>query len=158
MADKKEISIPYGISKEQAEKAKRFVIARHQEGISITDFCKREGISTKTFYQWKDDKVFSSYLTALGETIVTDDESEAWQQVKKKIMKLATSEKAGAKEISLFMESFEYVVEAEKQARMKELGIVPEHEKRGSEKSLEDKKAVLIQRLTPQGKEDKDAE
>jgi hypothetical protein len=39
------------------------------------------------------------------------------------------------------------VVEAEKQERMNELGIVPEHEKVSNEKTVEQRKSLLLQRL-----------
>jgi cysteine synthase len=143
---KKEIPVPKGLTERQIYLAKAFVKERHETGISIADFCKNHGISLKTWYEWLKDDVFESYLTALGGSIISDDERQAYQQVKKKIMQMATKQNASVREIELFLNTFSYVVEAEKQERMKELGIVPAHEK-ANEKTLEEKKAILVSRL-----------
>jgi cysteine synthase len=143
---KKEIPVPNKLTEQQVNLAKAFVKERHETGISVADFCRNHGISTKTWYEWMKDEVFESYLKALGGSIITDDEREAYQQVKKKIMQMATKPTASVREIELFLNTFSYVVEAEKQERMKELGIVPAHEK-ANEKTIEEKKAILISRL-----------
>ncbi|QGQ47250.1 phBC6A51 family helix-turn-helix protein [Metabacillus sediminilitoris] len=144
----KQIPVPSGLSEEQVNLAKAFVKERHETGISVQEFCSKYGKSTKTFYEWKNDEKFESYLTALGGTIVSDDEREAYQIVKKKIMQMATKQNASVKEIELYLNTFSYVVEAEKQERMKELGIQPAHEKAGENKTVEERKNALIGRLT----------
>jgi hypothetical protein len=146
--NKKEIPVPSKLSEEQVNLAKAYVMERHTSGISISDFLSKHGKSTKTWYEWQKDEVFESYLKALGGTIISDDEREAFQVVKKKIMAMATKNSASVKEVELFLNTFSYVVEAEKQERMKELGIQPAHEKASSEKTVEDRKASLIGRLT----------
>ncbi|MFS0637897.1 phBC6A51 family helix-turn-helix protein [Mesobacillus foraminis] len=143
----KEIKAPASLNDEQIRLAKAFTAERHQTGISISDFCTKQGISTATWYKWKEDVIFSSYLTALGGTIISDDEREAYQIVKKKIMTEATKANAGVREIQLFLDNFSYIVEAEKQERMKELGIQPEYMKNEKQLSVEEKKASLLQRL-----------
>jgi len=143
----KEIKAPASLSEEQISMAKAFVAERHQTGISVADFCAKHGKSTATWYEWQKDESFKSYLIALGGSIISDDEREAYQTVKKKIMSEATKANAGVKEIQLFLDNFSYIVEAEKQERMRELGIVPEHEKQ-QQKTIEEKKAILLKRLT----------
>ncbi|MGE6630748.1 phBC6A51 family helix-turn-helix protein [Bacillus sp. NPDC077027] len=148
MSEQKQIPVPSGITEEQARLAKLYVMERHQSGISVGDFCSKHGISTATWYgeSYMKNQVFESYLTALGGTVVSADEQEAYQIVKQKIMQMATKQSAGVKEIQLFLENFSHVVEADKQSRMKELGIVPEHEK-GQFKTVEERKASLLARL-----------
>jgi cysteine synthase len=143
---KKEVPVPKGVTEQQVRLAKAFVQERYETGISIADFCRNNGISTKTWYEWMKDEVFESYLKALGGSIISDDERQAYQQVKKKIMEMATKPTASVREIELFLNTFSYIVDAEKQERMKELGIVPAHEK-ASEKTIEEKKMILLQRL-----------
>lgn len=144
---KKEIPVPASLSSEQVNLAKAFVMERHQTGISISDFLSKHSKSTKSWYEWLKQPEFESYLKALGGTIVSDDERQAYQIVKKKIMQMATKQSASVKEVELFLSTFSYVVESEKQERMKELGIVPAHEKTPTGKTVEDRKALLLQRL-----------
>jgi hypothetical protein len=143
----KKTLVPSGLTEEQIRLAQAFVHERHTSGISIADFLSNHGKSTKTWYKWLEDEVFESYLKALGGTVVSEDEREAFQIVKKKIMSMATKQSASVKEVELFLSTFSYVVEAEKQERMKELGIVPAHEKARTENTVEDRKASLLSRL-----------
>lgn len=145
--NKKEIPVPASLSAEQVNLAKAWIKEKHETGIPINDFLSKHSKSTATWYRWKEDEVFESYLKALGGAIVSDDEREAYQIVKKKIMAMATKSTASVKEIELYLNTFSYVVEAEKQERMRELGIVPAHEKARSEKTVEDRKASLLSRL-----------
>ncbi|MGM0835416.1 MAG: hypothetical protein ACQEV7_04620 [Bacillota bacterium] len=147
-SNKKEVPVPSGLSEEQVRLAKAYVMERHTSGISIADFLSKHKKSTKSWYQWLENEVFASYLKALGGTIVSDDEREAYQIVKKKIMSMATKQNASVKEVELFLNTFSHIVEAEKQDRMKELGIVPAHEKAVSEKTVAERKNILIGRLT----------
>lgn len=145
---KKEIPVPSSLSSEQVNLAKAFVKERHEMGINIADFLSKHGKSSRTWYAWiNENPVFESYLKALGGAIVSDDEREAYQVVKQKIMQMATKQSASVKEVELFLNTFSYVVEAEKQERMKELGIVPAHEKARTETTVEDRKALLLKRL-----------
>jgi hypothetical protein len=147
MSEIKKIAEPSSLNTEQINLAKAYVQERHEKGISISEFLSNKGKSTKTWYKWLEDEVFSSYLKALGGTVVSDSEREAYQIVKQKIMQMATKSNASVKEVELFLNNFSYVVEAEKQERMKELGIVPAHEKAHSEKSVEQRKLSLLGRL-----------
>ena len=53
---------------------------------------------------------------------------------------------ASPRDIELYLSHFEYVILAEKQERMRELGITPEHEK-GNQLTIEQRKATILQRL-----------
>lgn len=157
--EKKEIPVPANLSIEQINLAKAFVMERHQTGISINEFLTKHSKSSKTWYEWQKDEVFASYLTALGGNIISDDERQAYQIVKKKIMQMATKQNASVKEIDLFLSTFNHIVENEKQERMKELGIVPAYEKARNETTVEKRKNALIGRLMAKpNKQEKDVE
>ncbi|WP_404347486.1 hypothetical protein LG311_17835 [Sutcliffiella horikoshii] len=147
MAIKKEIPIPSGLSEEQVRLAKAYVLERHTSGISISDFLSKHSKSTATWYKWLENEVFESYLKALGGTIVSDDEREAYTIVKKKIMQMATKQSASVKEVELFLSTFAHIVESDKIERMKELGLELPHEKAVSVKSIDERKASLLSRL-----------
>jgi hypothetical protein len=151
--EKKNVPVPSSLSAEQVRLAKSFVLERHQSGISVIDFLAKNNKSSKTWYAWLKDEVFASYITAMGGTIISEDEREAYQIVKQKIMQNATKQNASVKEIELYLNTFSYVVESEKQERMKELGIQPAHEKVRNEKTVDQRKAILLGRLTgkPEG-------
>ncbi|MEE6451712.1 phBC6A51 family helix-turn-helix protein [Gottfriedia acidiceleris] len=148
MLEQKQIPLPSGLSTEQVNLAKAFVKERHQSGISINDFVTKHGKSTKTWYEWIKDEVFSSYLNALGGTIISEDERSSYQVVKRKIMSNATKASATVKDIELYLKTFSYIVDSERIERMIELGISPAHEKIGETRSVEEKKASLLARLT----------
>lgn len=146
--NKKEIPVPDSLSTEQVNLAKAFVAERYETGISVNDFITKHGKSTATWYgdKYMKNPVFESYLKALGGAIVSDESWETYELVKKKIEKLATAEKAGVKEIQLYLQAFDFMVQADRQKQMSKLGIVPAHEK-GTEKTLEERKANLLSRL-----------
>lgn len=148
MEFKKEIAAPATLNEEQVRLAKAFVKARHESGISIADFCSNQGISTKKWYgdDYMRNPIFESYLTALGGAMVSESELASYQIVKNKIIANATKANASVKEIDQYLNTFSYVVEAEKQERMKALGITPEHEK-GNQQTVEERKAGLLARL-----------
>lgn len=148
MTEENQIHVPKSLNENQVKLAQAFVQARHTTGIGVAEFCSKHGISTATWYgeSYMKNPVFESYLTALGGSIISDSEAAAYQIVKKKIMQEATKANAGTREIQLFLDNFSYIVEAEKQQRMRELGIQPAHEQ-VEQKTLEEKKASLLSRL-----------
>jgi hypothetical protein len=100
MENKKEIPVPSSLSAEQVNLAKAFAKEKHETGISVADFLSKHGKSTKTWYSWiNNNPVFESYLKALGGAVVSDDEREAYQIVKKKIMSMGTKQSASVKEV-----------------------------------------------------------
>ncbi|MED4038123.1 phBC6A51 family helix-turn-helix protein [Niallia taxi] len=145
----KEIEAPATLCEEQIRLAKAYVTERHQTGISVADFCSKQGISSATWYgdQYMKNPVFVSFLTALGGSIVSESEWETHEVIKRKVRSMAESAKGGVREIELYLKLFEHVVEADRQKNMKELGIIPAHEDQ-QQKTIEEKKAYLLKRLT----------
>lgn len=146
-----QVPVPDKLSQRQIMIAKAWTKEKHETGITVKDFCSKYNLSSATFYKWQDDLTFSKYLSDLSGEIITDDEREAYEKVKKKIMQLATQKNASVKEIQLFTDHFQYIVENEKRETMKKLGINPDAGNSADNRSIEDKKAILIGRLTNKG-------
>ena len=145
--DIKEIPVPASLSEEQVRLAKAFVIDRHENNTPVAEFLAKHHKGKNTWYKWiNENPVFASYLKALGNTVANDEERESYQIVKRKIMENATKKDASPRDIELYLTHFEYVILAEKQERMRELGITPEHEK-GNQKSFEERRNILLSRL-----------
>jgi len=143
------IPVPEGLKERQIKIAKQYVIDKQtKEGFTVNGFCKDRNISTATFYKWMDDYKFSSYINALQGEFITDDERQAYQIVKKRIMQMATSKNASLKELEMFMDAFDYVVQAEKIEAMKKLGINPNNQNANTDtRTVEQKKRILLNRL-----------
>jgi len=141
------IEKPYSISEKQAHLARLFVKAKMMEGFNVTNFCSENRISTKTWYGYMENPDFKYYLNEVQNAIIPDDEREAYQRIKKKILQIAYKHDASIKEIELFTNSFSYLVEFDKRERMSALGLTDEH-KPNTAKSIEEKKASLLARLT----------
>ncbi|MEH6949630.1 phBC6A51 family helix-turn-helix protein [Bacillus sp. JJ634] len=140
------IEKPLTVSDKEAHLARLFVKAKMLEGFNVTNFCSENRISTKTWYAYMENPDFKYYLNEVQNAIIPDDEREAYQRVKKKILQIAYKQDSSIKEIELFTNTFSYLVEADKRERMNALGLTDEH-KPNTEKSIEQKKASLLGRL-----------
>lgn len=143
------IPVPEGLKERQIKVAKEYVIDKQtKEGFTIGDFCKDRNLSTATFYKWMEDYKFNSYIQNLQGEFITDDERQAYQVVKKKIMQRATSKNASLKEIELFLETFDYVVQDENHKALEKLGINPNKQNGNTDtRTVEQKKQALLNRL-----------
>jgi hypothetical protein len=141
------IEVPYSLSEQQATLAKKLVKARMLDGFSIQSFCGENGISTKTYYAWHDIPDFTYYLNQVSDCIIPADEKDAFQKIKKHILKIADKQSPSIKEIELFTDTFSYVVENDKRERMEALGISDGNNKPNTSKSLEEKRNSLLSRL-----------
>ncbi|MGP4071303.1 phBC6A51 family helix-turn-helix protein [Piscibacillus sp. B03] len=137
------------LKERQIRLAKAFVKDTHELGLGVTDFTKKYNVSTKTWYEWLKNPKFERYINDLKGHIISDDEKEAYHIVKKKIMANATKRDASPKEIEQFLDTFEYVVQAEKMEAMKKLGINPDTNNSSDARTLEQKKLGLLDRLKP---------
>ncbi|PYZ99091.1 hypothetical protein CR205_11190 [Alteribacter lacisalsi] len=140
---------PERLTERQAVIARKLAMSQMNENHSIEQFCKANGMSTKTLYAWKDEvPEFEHYLNQLSDAIVPEDERKAFQKIKKKIMAIADKKSPSEKEINLFLDTFSYVAEADKRERARALGIDSGNGNTGSDNmSIEDKKNVLLKRL-----------
>jgi hypothetical protein len=141
------IEVPYSLSEQQATLAKKLVRAKMLDGFSIQSFCSENGISTKTFYAWQQNPDFTFYLNQVSDAIIPADEKDAFQKIKKHILKIADKQNPTIKEIELFTDTFSYVVESDKRERMEALGISDGNNKPNTAKSIEEKRSALLGRL-----------
>lgn len=144
MAEKKAVTPPASLGEEQVKFAKQFVQMRFTDGMSISDACKALSTSTATFYRWKDEPAFSSYMNALEMDLVTEDERKAYSNVKAYIMKKVSVENPSDKHVEMFFKYFDYVITSENAKRSTQLGITTGVQ---DFKTLEERKATLLTRL-----------
>ncbi|KOS67117.1 hypothetical protein AEA09_14790 [Lysinibacillus contaminans] len=142
------IKPPLTLSEQQVNLVKKLVKGRMLEGFTVQNFCKENSISTKTFYEWQESSDFTYYLNEIQNAVIPSDEKEAFQKLKKHILKIADKQNPSIKEIELFTNTFSYVVEQDKRDRMEALGMSG-ITKLNTAKSLEEKKSLLLQRLKP---------
>lgn len=142
------IAVPYSVTDKQAEIAKKLVKAKMMDNFSVQEFCTSNGISTKTYYVWFENPDFDYYVNQLQGVVIPTDEREAYNKIKKHILKIADKANPSIKEIELFTETFSYVVQADQRERADALGI-SDSKKPNTPQSLEEKKAVLLGRLKP---------
>jgi hypothetical protein len=153
------IEVPYSLNEQQATLAKKLVKAKMLEGFSIQSFCTENGISTKTFYAWQENPDFTYYLNQVSDAIIPADEKDAFQKIKKHILKIADKQNPSIKEIELFTDTFSYVVESDKRERMEALGISDgKNNKPNTAKSIEEKRSALLGRLMASNKGGNDDE
>ncbi len=141
------IPIPMTVNDKQAQLASKYVKANVEGNLNIQDFCKENNLSTKTLYKWLENPDFQWYLDEVQDVVIPDDERQAYQRIKKHILKISEKQNPNIKDIQLFLNTFSYVVEADKRERMQALGI-SDNNKPLTAQTLEDKKAGLLQRLT----------
>ncbi|QPC47363.1 phBC6A51 family helix-turn-helix protein [Mangrovibacillus cuniculi] len=140
------IKPPASLSVQQVELAKKFVKAKMLEGFTVGGFCKENRLSTSTWYEWQESADFKKYMDEVQSAVIPSDERDAFQAMKKHILKLAYLQNPTPKQVELFMDTFEYVAEADKKERMKALGISDEA-KGSDEKTIEEKRKRLLTRL-----------
>lgn len=141
------IPIPVSLNEKQVQLARKYVKANVEGNLNIQEFCKENNISTKTWYVWLENPDFKWFLGEVQNVVIPEDEVEAYRKIKKHILKIADKNNPNIKDIQLFLDTFSYVVENDKKLRMQELGI-SDNNKPLTDETLEDKKAVLLQRLT----------
>ncbi|MEH7200802.1 phBC6A51 family helix-turn-helix protein [Priestia megaterium] len=145
-----DVEVPTGINTRQVTLAKAYVSERLQEGFTVKDFCSRNSVSTRTWYDWLESFEYNDYINNLSDVLLPEDELQAVRKMKSKIMGLADKEKVSTNELKIFMETFSYVFEAEARMQAEKLGLskgVASVNNR-PETTLEEKKAYLITKLT----------
>ncbi|MCA1024282.1 phBC6A51 family helix-turn-helix protein [Halobacillus litoralis] len=151
------IEQPEKLTDQQVQLAKNFAQARIQEGFSIGSWCSDVGISTKTWYGWKEDADFMDYLNQVQDSMLPEDAVQAYENIKKKVIQLASKQgTTSIKEVQLFNEMFPAVVESDRRKQLEELGLNADGKEKGKERtpSVEERKANLLGKLMS-GKEDK---
>lgn len=141
------IAIPLSVNEKQATLARKYVKANVEGNLNIQEFCRQNNLSSKTWYVWLENDDFKWYLNEIQNVVIPDDERLAYQKIKKHILKISEKQNPNIKDIQLFLDTFSYVVEVDKRERMQALGI-SDNNKPLTEQTLEDKKAILLKRLT----------
>lgn len=144
MMDK--VKVPHSLSERQITLAKAYAQDKFDTNINVIDFCSKYKVGSATWSKWQKDEVFESYLVACSGSLVPEDKWEIYNKVKKGIEKLATSNGAGIKEYELYLKTFDFMVKADNQKQMQDLGISPSHE-RIEVISIEERKRNLLSRL-----------
>ena len=141
------VPVPQNLSADMVKVAKQYVQMRIVDGLSIGDICKRISISTKTFYKFQENDSFKDYLHALESSIVSEDEIDAYNSVRKYILKKVSGANPTDKHVEMFLTHFKFVVDSENHKRMSELGI-----SNGSTTtefiSVEERKKRILERLS----------
>ncbi|MBY0224109.1 phBC6A51 family helix-turn-helix protein [Sporosarcina aquimarina] len=140
------VPVPTSLSPEQVRLAKLYTKERHETGITVGAFCAKYKKSTATWTEWKKHPDFAGYLISLGGALVSEDGWKTYEIVKKKIEAMATADKAGVKEIQLYLQTNDHLRQADLQRQMKEMGLTED----GAEvdtRTVEEKKASLLSKL-----------
>lgn len=143
----KSVPAPASLSPEQIRLAKLYIKERHETRITVGEFCSKYKKSTATWMEWKKLPNFAGYLVSLGGSLVSEDSWKTYDIVRKKIEAMATAEKAGIKEIQLYLSVNDHIVQADRQRQMEALGINDKGINTTNTKTVEERKAVLLTRL-----------
>lgn len=145
------IKVPSKLSDRQVQICKLYASKKLEEGFTVGSFCKSQGMSTATFYKYMEDELFSSYLKEVSDAIIPADELQAFQLLKKKVLKIAEKDSPSLAEINLFMTTFPYLVSYDNRMRSSALGLDDESIKKGNTKTIQERKESLLKRLKPEG-------
>jgi hypothetical protein len=144
-----DVSVPYGLDEKQIRVAQDLVVSRLQDGFTITDFCSRNGISTKTFYQYKEQEAFNQYVEALNEVLIPSDVLSAVEKFRLKVMQFVEKESMSKDEMATFYNMFKPIIDASNRMEAEKLGlnVTAGSGTTNSADSLEEKKKRLLTRL-----------
>lgn len=141
-----EIPVPPTLSENMVSFAKKYVKLRIVDGLAIGEICNELGTSTKTFYKWEKIDAFNEYLKALEASYITENEVDAYNHVRKHILKMVSKDNPSDRHVDMFIKHFSHVVEAENRKRMQQLGINT-NATSSNFKTVEERKACLLGRL-----------
>lgn len=148
--EENKVPVPAGLSERQKSIAEAYAKDQMKDGFTIGGFCTEQGISTKTFYstEYKENALFTQYVNSLVDKAIPEDEMAAFRKMKRHLLKFAEKENPTTKEMQMFFEAFDYIREADKRQQMERLGLSnsPANNS-GSTKSIEERKASLLERL-----------
>jgi len=142
-----DIEVPVGVNSRQVNIAKDYITSRLQKGFTISSFCKKHNLSTKSWYGWLKNDTYSKYIDDISNVILPEGELEAVRKMKKKIMGFADKPNVSTNELKIFANTFSYIFEAEARLQMEKLGLNTEDKLQESKKSLEETRAILLKEL-----------
>lgn len=140
------VSVPYGLTEEQAQRARDYVKGHILEGLTVKEICDKYGMSTSTLYNDKHLKniVFQRYVNSLTAVLATD-ELEDFRVISNQIKQDALKPNATYKDRELYLKVFGWVVEYNEEQKKAEYGLTSKVIQ--NEKSLEERKNALFAKL-----------
>ncbi|TYS87504.1 phBC6A51 family helix-turn-helix protein [Rossellomorea aquimaris] len=142
-----DIEVPYGVTGEQVAVAKFYVTNKLKNGFTKEKMFKHFSMSSKTFYKWMENEAYQKYINEMAHILLPEDELQAVQKMKKKVMAFADKQSVSSAEMKMFMDVFGYVVEADNRIQAQKLGISKDGTGTSAPKSVDEKKQLLLQRL-----------
>ncbi len=143
-----EVKPPEQLNDRQITIAKEWVNNELNARLPQSEFCKNHNLSTATLAKLRKENIdFQNYVKALKGELISNDEVRAYQVAKQHIINRVNSDSPTEKEIQQFLEHFDYVVQYEKIKAMDALGINKAGESTSNNKSVEEKKTMLLNRL-----------
>lgn len=144
-----DVPVPTGVNEKMVEVAKDYVTSRLKNEFTMETFLKRNGIdSKKWYYKWIVMPEYKEYIDELTNVLIPQDELEAVRKFRKKVMAYADKDSLSSAEMKLFQDLFAPIIEADIKMQMQKLGLNKEDGlNESSNKSVEEKKAILLGRL-----------
>lgn len=141
-----QIVIPGQLHDNDIALAKDYAAAQFESDFNIAGFCKKHGISTKTWYaKYKSDTVFMDYVDRIVTNHISDDERKAYQKMKQHVLRFAYKDRPTISEMKLFFQTFEYLLKADEIEQKKRFGIDGDMVEPTT--SIDEKKQQLLTRL-----------
>jgi hypothetical protein len=152
-----DVPVPYGLNDRQVNIAQDYVVSRLQDGFTINDFVSKHNLSTKTFYAWKEQEGFTSYIEGLNEVLIPSDVLSAVEKFRKRVMEFVEKETMTKEEMHQFHTMFKPVIDASNRMEAEKLGLNISAGSPASQstKTLEERKAILLHRLKGNNNSDK---
>jgi hypothetical protein len=143
-----DIKMPNGISEQMIQVAKFYVQNKLKVGFTKEGMFKHFKMSSKTWYKWLENEPYQKYINEMESVLIPEDELEAVRKMKKKIMAYADKTSVSVNEMKMFADVFSYIFEADARLQSEKLGLTESNPGINSHMSLEEKREVLIGRLT----------
>jgi len=115
------IPVPLTLTEKHVELATKFARGKMMDGFTIADFCKHNGISTKTWYGFLEIPEFVSYLGEVQNSVIPANEKDAYQQFKNHVLRIPYKQNPSIKELEFYADTFSYLAENDKRQKLKQL-------------------------------------
>lgn len=147
MANMEDVKPPVQLSDRQIDIAKALVNNELNEKLTQLDFCKKHSLSSATLSKWNKDAIFSKYVMDLKGEVISQDEIQAYEIVKRHILARVNSNNPTEKDINLYLDNFQWVIKYMQQKEMEKLGINKNGKASNDARTLDEKRNVLLSRL-----------
>lgn len=142
------VPVPVGIDEKMVSVAKYYVTNKLKDGFTMQKMFTHFSMAGKTFYSWLEKPEYQKYIDELMKVIIPDDELQAVRKFRKKVMAFADKQNLSSAEMKLFQDLFAPIIQADIKMQMEKLGLDTDKQSTSSSaKTLEEKKAIILQRL-----------